>query len=171
MSKAEETPAGLNKSAFHGAFAKLSPAILEEWGAKLEATELAATEGDYDKVVALIVERTAHTKALVRRQLEEIYRVVTAPPRAADARRMARAAGEGVQAAISEAMESVDDVLHEIEKRTAKLMRDLRGNVIDQARGKLRDHLVLSLFVTLGLGFIVGVIFNGLSSHGANKDK
>lgn len=178
MSKSEDGAVGLSNGVFHGAFAKLSPAILEEWTA-VDAPALAATGGDYDKVVALIADRTAHTKVLVRRQLEEIYRVLTTPltgigaghgdkkARASsatrDAREAAAAVGEAAQGALSGALGSVDELIEEIEKKTSRLMRDLRGGIVSDARGKVRDNIFFSLLVTLGLGFIIGVLFNGLT--------
>ena len=187
MNKSEDGAAGLSNGVFHGAFSRLSPAILEEWST-VDAPALASTGGDYDKVVALIAERTAPTKVLVRRQLEEIYRVlfspapvcfVWCPGRAAtgdrpatsdragtigrDAREAAAAVGDAAQGALNGALGSVDEIMEEIEKKTAKLMRELRGSFVSDARGKVRENLLFSLLVTLGLGFIIGVLFNGLT--------
>ena len=70
----------LNRSAFQESFAKVSPAILAEWE-QIEAAALSATGGELDKVVTLIADRTAHTKALVRRQLQELWQVSMEPGR------------------------------------------------------------------------------------------
>ena len=43
----------------------------------------------------------------------------------------------------------------------AQVMRELRGGMLQDARGKVRENVFFSLLVALGLGFIVGVLFNG----------
>jgi hypothetical protein len=159
----EENAAGMNKSAFANAFATLRPAILAEWS-ELSQAALGETAGELDKVVALVAESTTHTKALVRRQLEEIYRVVMEPvaePSRGRARRVraaaAAATGEGETGA------HLDQLLEEFERRTAHIIRELRGGFFDGARERVRGNVVFSLLITLGLGFIVGVLFSGSS--------
>ena len=138
---------------FASAFRELQPIILAEWPA-VDASGLAATEGDLDRTVGLIAEQTQHTKALVRRQLEELYRVRYAPPH--------RPAAAGYQIP-----ESVDALLRDLEQRAAKILRDLRGGALHNARSKVTDNLLLSLLISVGLGFIVGVFFMG----GRGRDK
>ncbi len=60
------------RAQFHGAFPQLASAILEEWP-QIDAESLASANADLEKVIALVVERTGHTKTLVRKQLEEIF--------------------------------------------------------------------------------------------------
>lgn len=153
---AEPKEAPLGKSEFASAFADLQPAILAEWP-QLDAAALAATQGDLDRAVALIAEETAHTKALVRRQLEELHRVVSAPPprpRTASPRRDRGRDDPSVS-------ESVDAMLADLEQRAAHLLRDLRGNMLSDARGKVRENVLFSLVIAIGFGFIVGVLFTG----------
>jgi hypothetical protein len=154
---AEPREAPLSKSDFASAFADLQPAILAEWP-QLDAATLAATQGDLERAVGLIAEQTAHTKALVRRQLEELHRVVCAPPpprpRPASPRRD-RVHEDG------SVTESVDAMLHDLEQRAAHLLRDLRGGMLNDARGKVRENVLFSLVIALGFGFIVGVLFTG----------
>ena len=142
----------LSRSAFQESFGKLEPVILAEWQ-QLDAGALTATGGELDKVVALIAERTAHTKVLVRRQLEELWQVTAEPPR-----RRKGATGANLHAVLPDA---ADDVLQELEQRTAELIRELRGGLLKDTRTRVKDNLLFSLLVTLGLGFIVGVIFTG----------
>lgn len=151
---AEPKEAPLSKTEFASAFADLQPAILAEWS-QVEATALAATEGDLDRVVSLIAEQTAHTKALIRRQLEELHRVLSAPPRPRP--------GSGHRARRGEAPlpDSVDAMLHDLEERAAHILRDLRGNMLSDARGKVRENVLFSLIIAVGFGFIVGVLFTG----------
>lgn len=147
-----------SKSAFADAFSTLRPAILGEWS-QVDDTALAATSGELDKVVVLIAERTAHTKALVRRQLEELYRVVMIPaaePGHTGRQRRPRAAADGeVHGA------NLDHLIEEFERRTSHIIRELRGGFLGGARDRVRDNVFFSLLVTLGLGFIVGVLFTG----------
>jgi len=66
------------RAQFQSAFPQLASAILDEWP-QLDADSLAGANADLDKVVVLLVDKTGHTKALVRRQLEEILYIVTTP--------------------------------------------------------------------------------------------
>lgn len=59
---------------------RLVSTILGEWS-QIDERDLFATHGEFDKAVALIAERTGYTKALARRQLEEIYEAVPRPSR------------------------------------------------------------------------------------------
>jgi hypothetical protein len=162
----DDSGAALSKTAFANAFSTLRPAILGEWS-PLDEASLAATSGDLDKVVALVAERTAHTKALVRRQLEELYRVVTTPTaevhtaasgagRSRRPRPAAEADGQGTGHA-----PNLDHLIEEFERRTSHIIRELRGGFLDGARDRVRHNVFFSLLVTLGLGFIVGVLFTG----------
>jgi hypothetical protein len=162
---AEDTSA-FGKVTFANAFAALRPAIAAEW-TEVDDEALLATDGDLDRVVALIAERTTRTKALIRRQLEELYRVVTEPAPAAHAAprgrtRSPRAGERGSERpADGGAQPGVDQLLAELERRTAQIMRELRGGFLDNTRDRVRDNLFFSLIVAIGFGFIVGVLFNG----------
>jgi hypothetical protein len=145
------------KAAFANAFPTLRPAILGEW-TELDEAALAATGGELDKVVALIAERTAHTKALVRRHLEELYRVVTQPIAEPNPGRPRRARAEAVGA---DGLPHIDNLIEEFERRTAHVIRELRGGFLDGARDRVKDNVFFSLLCAIGLGFIVGVLFTG----------
>jgi hypothetical protein len=153
---ADDTHALPSKTAFHAAWENLRPAILEEWS-QVDATALNDTDGELDKVVALIAERAVRTKALVRRQLTELYYVVSEPPVAPRASHTA-STDRSSKTAVPE---TVDAMLQELERRAAQVMRELRGGMLQDARGKVRENVFFSLLVALGLGFIVGVLFNG----------
>lgn len=156
-----EDSAGFGKAAFAGAFATLQPALLAEWG-ELDAESLAATDGDLDRVIALVAERTTRTKALVRRQLEEIFRVVSEPIPSAAARPRGRGPDRaGDRGPGRSDPPGVDQLLAELEKRTAQIMRELRGGLLDNTRDRVRDNIFFSLLVAIGFGFIVGVLFTG----------
>jgi hypothetical protein len=74
----------LDSSAFRSAFPALRELILAEWP-QVPVEELDSSGGDADTVVALVASRTRHTKAHVRRQLEEL-RAVAASDRTAPTR-------------------------------------------------------------------------------------
>lgn len=154
-----EDRAGFGKAAFASAFSALQPVLLAEWG-ELDAESLAATAGDLDRVVALIAERSSRTKVLVRRQLEEIFNVVTEPVSAGATRARARG-GERTAERTGAGQPGVDQLLAELEKRTAQIMRELRGGFVDNTRDRVRDNIFFSLLVAIGFGFIVGVLFTG----------
>ncbi len=148
----------LSKATFAESFEKLVPAILAEWS-ELDPKALSETGGELDRAIALIAEHTAHTKTLVRRQLGELWHVVMDPPRRrppATASRRSQAAGPG-----SPLPETADLLLQELEERTAQIMREIRNGVFADTRAKVKDNLLFSLLVSVGLGFIVGVIFTG----------
>jgi ElaB/YqjD/DUF883 family membrane-anchored ribosome-binding protein len=157
MAVMAEDRAGFGKAAFASAFSALQPVLLAEWG-ELDAESLAATEGDLERVVALIAERSSRTKVLVRRQIEEIFNIVTEPVSSGAAR--ARARG-GERTAERTGQPGVDQLLAELEKRTAQIMRELRGGFVDSTRDRVRDNIFFSLLVAIGFGFIVGVLFTG----------
>ena len=155
------------RAQFQSAFPQLASAILEEWP-QLDAESLAAASADQEKVVELIAEKSGHTKTLVRKQLEEILQIVTAPVDGVrpDRHTMAgfahdaRAAAATVGEAAHDALHSVEAILEKFEKRARPLLRELRGNVLTDARDKVREHWLLALLGTLGLGFLVGLLFS-----------
>ena len=162
---ADET-AAFGKASFASSFASLRPAILDEWS-EIDEQALGETAGDLDRVIALIAERTTRTKALIRRQLEELFHVVTAPAPSHAAAGAAgghrpRARHDGARSTGERAAgPNVDQLLSELEKRTAQIMRELRVGFLDGTRDRVRDNLFFSLLVAIGFGFIVGVIFTG----------
>ena len=54
-----------------------------------------------------------------------------------------------------------DAMLADLEQRAAHLLRDLRGGMLNDARGKVRENVLFSLVIAIGFGFIVGVLFTG----------
>lgn len=158
---ADETGAEMSKAAFAGAFSMLRPAILDEWS-ELDATALATTDGEFDKVVALLAERTNRTKALIRRQLAELYAVVVAEPRdSAAPRRAPSARSQSTGDKEKAATPRMDDLLAELEQRTAQIVRELRGGFLNDTRNRVKENVFFSLLVAVGFGFILGVLFTG----------
>jgi hypothetical protein len=156
-------------SAFSRSFSGLQPAILEEWD-EVDEESLLATGGELDKVLALLAERTQRTKALLRRQLEELYFVVKeeepaepGAPKTGPGRRHGQGQRQAERGAHGRrhGPEQYGELLKEFEERTAHIVKELRGNLFDGARGRVKENVFFSLLIALGLGFIVGVLFTG----------
>jgi len=130
--------------AFKAAFTQLLPLIEAEWP-DLDTAALRATEGDLDKVIALIAERTAHTRTLVARQLDELL--------------------GGLARAGTDASARWSGVLDTLEARAAELGARVRKDV-SGVEGTLRQNLWVSLLLALGLGFWVGWLARGSHRDG-----
>lgn len=149
----DKAPPALTRATFLESWEQLAPLILSEWD-QVDEESLEKTEGDLDRVVALLSERTARTKAMVRRLLFELYQVVHEQPQRTRASSRRPQADSGLP-------ESVDAMVQDLERRAARVMRELRGGLLRDTSHKIHEHLLFSLLVTLGLGFIVGVLFTG----------
>ncbi len=145
----------VNNAAFASAFPALRPVILGEWS-EVDEKGLAETAGELDRVVALVAERTGHTKTLVRRHLDELYYVVTKPP-------AEPAASFRPRRSPAEAHPPLGDILEELERRTTHIISELRGGFMSEARDRVKQNVIFSLLVSVGLGFIVGVLYSGFS--------
>lgn len=152
----EKAPAaGMTKAAFHDAWSQIAPLILGEWE-QIDEEALEKTEGDLDKVAALVAERAGRTRAMARRLLFELYQVAIGSDPATRTR-----ASQRRQNSESPLPESVEAMVHELERRAAQVMRELRGGFVQKTTHRIHENLIFSLLVTLGLGFIVGVLFTG----------
>lgn len=158
---ADDAALEMTRAAFLESFPKLEPVILAEWQ-QVDAAALSATQGDLDKVIAVLAEQTAHTKALLRKQLQELWQCVVEPeqrgPKSEPSHRNTSRFAKNLHDLLPE---SADDLLRELEARTARILRELRGGLLKDTRHRVRENLLFSLLVTLGLGFIVGVLFTG----------
>ncbi|MEI8258575.1 MAG: hypothetical protein WCJ30_23120, partial [Deltaproteobacteria bacterium] len=119
------------------------PLVAKEWPA-LDGEALAKTDGDLERVVALVVQATAQSEPFVRGKLEELLALASRPANTNDSAR---------------ARDPLIELLERLEKKTTELASELRGSVLPTAREKVKDNLLVSLLVALGLGFILGVIF------------
>lgn len=128
----------LTKDSFKTSFTDLGPLIVQEWP-EVDSDSLDGTEGDLDKVVTLVAQKTEHTKTLVRRQLTELSKM---------------AADNGAEGRLKALIKRLEDKTSEISGR-------VRENMLPAAEQKVRDHLVVSLLVSAAFGFLVGVIVRG----------
>ena len=140
---------------------QVKPLILQEWDA-VSATELAETGGEPEKVLALVVEKTDHSKARVRKHLNEIAEVAGVDAQGVEARLLR----------LLHRLESSAGPLQERAEQTREAVRELRDQgrvVLDEARQvfpraeeKVKDNLWTALLASLGVGLLLGLIV-GLS--------
>lgn len=142
--------AGLSDEAFRASFGTLKDAILAEWPA-VDGESLTATEGELDKVVALVAAKTEHTKTLVRKHLAELSTLGSGEGGA-------KGTSNGAKRLASQASE----VFERLEQRTADLVKELRGTVLVNAKDKVKENLLVSLFMALGLGLLIGLVFGSM---------
>src|SRR5262245_38172739 len=115
---------------------RLRPLILEEWPA-VDSAALADTAGDLERAVALIAERTGHTRSLVRTQLAELCEV-------------AETRGSGLEG-----------LLQDLEARARRAVDQVRHELLPRAEGRVRQNLLVSLLLAIGLGVILGMFWRG----------
>jgi hypothetical protein len=138
----------MDQAAFKRDFAKVEPLVVDEWPA-LDKKALAATEGDLEKVVALVAEATPHTKPIVRAKLGELLVVATREKDEAN----------GLSGSLHEALDR-------IEKRVSKLTADARTSALPAMKTFAKDHLLWTLLIVLGLGFLLGAAFTPRGRRG-----
>jgi hypothetical protein len=145
--------------AFTKAFPALQPLICAEWAA-VDPKTLGATEGDYEKVVALVTSATEHSRTLVKRQLGELVQIATedaAKPRAGGGGGAAK--GDGVLGA---AERSLQEALRRLQAKANEVADYVRKDALSDAKRKAEEHpLFVALLLAVGLGFILGFLFRG----------
>jgi ElaB/YqjD/DUF883 family membrane-anchored ribosome-binding protein len=138
----------LSPDVFQSAFERVFGLILEEWPT-VNVDALKETGGDFEKVTALVAETSGRTRALVKRQLGELVRVIdengTAPTEGSPRHKF-------------------QDVVDMFEKKSRDLLELAKGE-FPEARAKLEEkveeNLWTSLLIALGLGFILGLLTRG----------
>jgi len=142
-SKSEVSPVPAED--FARAFSAVEPLIREEWPG-LDASALEATGGDLEKVTALVATHADRTKALVRRQLDELYELGT------------RKAGKAHGAA-PRPMEWKEllDAVKRLETLAAEEARKVSDDLLPRAEAKVKENIWMSLLLSLGLGMILGL--------------
>jgi hypothetical protein len=139
-----EEPA-LVQEAFQQNFQTLLPLILAEWP-QLSQAKLLEAEGNLEHAVTTIADHTDHTRTLVRRQLSELATLATQ---------------KTDQIKSSKTYAKVDELVHDLEARTEDLMKEFKAEVLPELESQARSNLGTSLLITLGLGFILGLLFGG----------
>ena len=150
--------------AFAKAFPALQPLICAEWAA-VDPKALEATEGDYEKVVALVTSATEHSRTLVKRHLAELVQIANE-----DAAKPAASGGDGAAKAegmLGVAERSLQEALRRLQAKANELADYVRKDALSDAKRKAEEHpLFVALLVAVGLGFILGFLLRG---HGRDR--
>lgn len=110
----------------------------------VDGQALEQTQGDYDLVVALIATETEHSKALVKKQLDELASVSDGNGKTTDEVRRLRQMVERLQ-------HKSQDVANYVKKQ---MMTDARDQV-----GK---NPLAALLMAVGFGIVLGFLLRGL---------
>ena len=126
------------------------PLLLEEWP-QLKPEELLETAGDREQLVTDISTQTEHTQALTRCHLSELYslwltKVAEPTPSTRDELK---------------SHSQVNQLLEDLEARTDHSMKEFRSELLPELEEKARSNLGATLVITLGLGFILGLLAGG----------
>lgn len=124
------------------AFEDLVPLIVDEWP-QVDGEALRQTQGDPDLLVALIATETEHSKALIRKQLDELREL-----------RVQRDARDEVR--------WLREVVERMQSRSGDLGDYVKQQMLDDARGQVNKNPLVALAMAVGLGFLLGFILRGL---------
>src|SRR5690606_23013174 len=125
---------------FRRNFDAMRPLIMSEWN--LDENALENTGGDPNKVIDLIANRTNQTRARIVRQLDEL-------------REIAEGDASGIEMRLNRIVKNLED-------RTKTLVHRVRDDYAPRAQETVRENMMYSLLITLGVGMFIGLIF-GLS--------
>jgi ElaB/YqjD/DUF883 family membrane-anchored ribosome-binding protein len=164
---------GLSPKKFRKHFDRLTPLILEEWR-HLEQDTLAATEGDFDRVVDYIAERTEQTRIRIQRHLLDLYQLAKSEKNKQVNRiqEHAETAQTSVQASVANSVTdlvelqeqivpSIEKTLNLLEKRAEALLSQVDQGMIPEVKERVREKPGTSLLTALGIGFLIGLIVGG----------
>jgi ElaB/YqjD/DUF883 family membrane-anchored ribosome-binding protein len=133
---------------FQESFEKIAPLIRDEWPV-VAADALAATGGDYERVVALIADKTEHTKTLVKRQLAELRDI----------------SDKGASSNGGSTAKAVDaklhEVLHKLQERSNEIAGYVKKQLIADAKAKVSENPLVTVLMAIGLGILLGFILRG----------
>jgi hypothetical protein len=138
----------MEPATFKREFATIERLVLDEWPS-IDKTSLAATEGEFESVVAVVAEATPHTKAVARRKLTELFVEATSV-------REGKPHGDlrdDLRAGLSN---SLNEALDKIEQRVAKLRAEAEASTLPAVKAFAKEHLLFTLLMMLGLGFLLG---------------
>jgi hypothetical protein len=128
----------------------LMPLLSEEWP-QLHPEELFATGGDLEQLVTYISTQTEHTRALTRRHLGELYSLWLTNVAEPTPSRMDELRSHS----------QVNQLLEDLEARTDYLIKEFKSELLPELEQKARSNLGTTLVITLGLGFILGLLAGG----------
>ncbi len=139
---------GISARTFKTDFDRVAPLIREEWP-EVEQDALLETGGTLEKVVDLVAGKTERTKALVKRQLRELHEIATT----------AGKEKPSLDGALHEIEARAREILEKIEAKGGEAAAQIKKEVVPKAEEKVKENLLTSLLITLGFGFILGILF------------
>lgn len=138
---------------FGGNFGAVLPLIQREWPA-VDPDALEQSGGDYDAVVEIIATETEHTKALVRKQLNELRDVASTNGTTSNG-----AAANGEEKRIRQ-------LLEKLQSRSNDVAKYVRAQMVTDAKKQVGDNPLVALLMAIGLGFVLGFLLRGLGGRG-----
>lgn len=144
---------------FKANFKAIVPLILEEWS-DLSPDNLASTDGELERVVDCIATLTDRTRALIRRQLRELYQLAlleSAPPKTT---RLSERLTQLTNSKLTET--ELKQTIDLLEERTEELLAQFKKEVLPELNDKVRNNVGGSLLTALGIGFILGFLLGGI---------
>jgi ElaB/YqjD/DUF883 family membrane-anchored ribosome-binding protein len=146
---------------FRQGFRALSPKILREWS-KVDPVELEASGGELSSVVEIVARSTERSPGEVEAKLRAL-----SEPDPIDAETKSEEVKTGKLAdKLHDAAKQMDQVVGAVKRFEAFASEEakrMKGAVLPAAEAKLKNHLWTSLFVALGLGFLLGLLLRGRS--------
>lgn len=147
---------------FRQGFQTLSPKILSEWS-KVDPVELEASGGELVHVVEIVARSTERAPSEIEAKLRamaepEVKAVDEGAPQASDAKPGSLA--DKLHDAAKQ-MDQVVGAVKRFEAFAAQEAKRMKGDVLPAAETKIKNNLWTSLFIALGLGFLLGLLVRG----------
>ncbi len=132
---------------FSADFQQLLPLIRQEWP-QVPRTALEETAGDYDALVAVIANKTEHTRALVGKQLDELRSIASQ-----------RRANTGWLNDTE--LRRLREMLNRLQHKSNDVAGYVRERLATDARSQVDQNPLVTLLMALGLGFVLGFMLRG----------
>ncbi len=139
-------------------FQAIAPLILAEWPS-VASESLMATEGELDRVVDCVATATERTRTLIRHQLRELYHLAVVEPSQSRRSPLSERLLKLADSPLSEA--DVHKTLTALEERTEEILEQFKQEVLPELNERVRNNVGSSLLTTLGIGFVLGLLFGG----------
>lgn len=119
--------------------------IKQRWP-QIDDADLDAAKGDLDRIAELIAAAGEHSRAVVRRQLDEL------------------SGSKG--GSTEESAARLAAALERLEARADELSGRISKELVPKAEEKVKENLLTSLLIALGLGFLLGLLVGGSVGRG-----
>jgi ElaB/YqjD/DUF883 family membrane-anchored ribosome-binding protein len=152
---------------FRQGFDVLSPKILSEWS-KVDPVELEASRGELANVVEIVARTTERAPSEIEAKLRAMAEPEAKPadegaPKSAEAKSTEAKSGS-LSDKLHDAAKQMDQVVSAVrrfEAFAAQEAKRVKGDVLPAAETKIKNNLWTSLFIALGLGFLLGLLVRG----------